>query len=160
MRQLFPQSLSNAYRGPWAAVWLLLPVLLAKTVIGFNFSGLNPIVDVGEILKTVDGVPLDTYSAEARAAVISSAQAWGAALFALCLFVWLVLIRYREGLPLAILALLAEQLIRTGAAPFSAVFEALSGGAALSAGAAINLGMTALLTGSFILSLMVVRRRN
>ncbi|MBY0421678.1 MAG: hypothetical protein K2Q06_05190 [Parvularculaceae bacterium] len=160
MRRLFPRSLSNAYPGSWAAVWLLVPVLVVKTVMGFNFSGLNPYVDVGEILKTVDGVPLDTFSVEAGAAVISSAHAWGAALFVICLAVWLVLIRYREGLPLAILALLVEQVIRTGSAPFHAVFKVMTGGTAPHAGALINFGMTALLMLSFLLSLTATRRRD
>lgn len=160
MNRLFPRSLSSAYQGPWAAVWLLAPVLIVKTVIGFNFSGLNPLVDVGEILRTVDDVPLDTFSAEASSSVISSARAWGAALFVLCLFVWLVLLRYREALPVAILLLFVEQLIRTGSAPVMKVVDAVSGGPPPHAGALINFGMTALLAIAFVLSLMTVRRRN
>ena len=160
MRRLLPRTLSNAFHGPWLALILLVPVLIVKTVIGFNFSGLNPLVDVGQILQTVDGVPLDTFTPDARSAVISASQAWGAALFALCLFVWIALIRYREAMPLATLLLLTEQLIRTGAAPVRAAFEAITGGAALHAGAMINLGMTLLLAAAFGLSLMVVRRRN
>jgi hypothetical protein len=160
MRRLFPRPLSNAYQGPWLAIALLLPVLIIKTAIGFNFSGLNPLVDVGHVLQTVDGVPLDTFSAEARSAVISSAQAWGASMFVLCLFVWVALIRYREALPLAILLLLAEQVLRTGVEPVRAVVESLQGGAAPHAGALINLGMTVLLATAFLFSLTIVRRRN
>jgi predicted dehydrogenase len=49
-----------------------------------------------------------TFSGATDATVVRSAGAWGAALFALCLFAWLVLIRYRAGLPAAILVLRSE----------------------------------------------------
>lgn len=155
--RLFPRSLSNAYQGPWLAVWLLAPVLLAKTLMGFNFSGLNPIIDVREILRTVDGVPLDTFSPEAAAAVVDSAGAWGIALFTLCLFAWIVLFRYRAALPLTILLLLIEQLGRTGAGSVIALSE-FSAGSALSMGAIINLTMSALLIVAMALSLLRVRK--
>jgi hypothetical protein len=157
--RLLPRSLSNAYLGSWWAVVLLLPVLLMKTVIGFNFSGVNPYVDVREILKTVDGVPLDTFSPQAAASVLNAAGAWGAAVFALCLFVWLVLIRFRAGLPLAILVLTVEQLLRTGADTIRVMEKVVAGTAQLAPGAMINLGMSALLVSAFVLSLLAVRQQ-
>ena len=155
--RLFPRSLSNAYQGSWWAVVLLLPVLLMKTLIGFNFSGVNPYVDVREILKTVDGVPLDTFSPQAVDTVLNSAGAWGAALFALCLFAWLVLIRYRAGLPAAILILTVEQFLRTGADTVRVLEKIAAGTAQLAPGAMINLGMGALLVSALVLSLLTVR---
>ncbi|MBL8546893.1 MAG: hypothetical protein JNL81_10535 [Hyphomonadaceae bacterium] len=159
LSRLFPRALDNAYQGSRVAVWLLAPVLLAKTLMGFNFSGLNPIVDVSEILQTVDGVPLSTFSQEAAATVIDSAAAWGVALFALCLFVWLILIRYRAGLPAAILMLVVEQVGRTGADTFRIAREFAAGSASPTMGAWINLGMTTLLVISLALSLLKVRDR-
>lgn len=156
--RLVPRSLTNAYRGSWVAVWLLAPVLILKTLMGFNFSGLNPFVDVASILQTVDGVPLDTFSGEAASAVISSAAAWGAALFALCLFVWIILIRYRAGLPVAIAILLVEQLARTGVGTVRLLAELAAGTATPTAGALINLGLTVFLSVAFALSLLPVRR--
>jgi hypothetical protein len=126
---------------------------------GFNFSGLNPVIDVGEILRTVDGVPLDTFSSEAAAAVVDSAGAWGMALFTLCLFAWIALFRYRAALPLAILLLLIEQLGRTGAGSVIALSK-LTAGSALSMGAIINLAMSALLIVAMALSLLRVRKVN
>jgi len=157
--RLFPRRLSNAYQGSWWAVALLLPVLVMKTVIGFNFSGVNPYVDVREILMTVDGVPLDTFSPQAGASVINAASAWGAALFALCLFAWLVLIRYRAGLPLAILVLAVEQLLRTGADTIRVMEKIVAGTAQLAPGAMINLGMSAFLVSALVLSLLAVRQQ-
>ena len=155
--RLFPRSLSNVYQGSWWAVALLLPVLLMKTLIGFNFSGVNPYVDVREILMTVDGVPLDTFSPQAVASVLDTAGAWGAALFALCLFVWLVLFRYRAGLPVAILVLAVEQILRTGADTIRVMEKIVAGTAQLAPGAMINLGMSALLVSALVLSLLAVR---
>ncbi len=155
--RLFPRSLTNAYQGSWIAVWLLTPVLIAKTMMGFNFSGLNPFINVSEILQTVDGVALDTFSRDAAAAVVDSAGAWGVALFALCLFVWLVLVRYRAGLPVAILVLLVEQVGRTGADAVLVTAEMVWGSAMPGVGAMINLGMTALLAVAFVLSLAPAR---
>jgi len=155
--RLFPRNLSNAYQGSWWAVVLLLPVLLMKTLIGFNFSGVNPYVDVREILKTVDGVPLDTFTPQAVDTVVRSAGAWGAALFALCLFVWLVQIRYRAGLPAAILVLTVEQFLRTGADTIRVLEKIVAGTAQLAPGAMINLGMGALLVSAFVLSLLAVQ---
>jgi hypothetical protein len=155
--RLFPRSLSNAYQGSRWAIVLLLPVLLMKTLIGFNFSGVNPYVDVREILKTVDGVPLDTFSPQAVASVLDASGAWGAALFALCLLAWIILIRFRAGLPLAIMALLVEQLLRTGADTLAVVQRIAAGTAQLAPGAMINLGMSALLVSAFVFSLLAVR---
>ncbi|MEQ1489467.1 MAG: hypothetical protein ABL932_02855 [Terricaulis sp.] len=156
--RLFPRSLDNSYEGSWIAVWLFAPVLIAKTLMGFNFSGLNPIIDVGEILRTVDGVPLDTFSQEAAAAVIATAAAWGVALFTLCMFAWLVLFRYRAALPLAILLFLVEQIGRTGAGSVLALSKLIAGSTALSMGAIINLTMSALLIAAMALSLVRVRK--
>lgn len=157
--RVFPGALDNSYQGSWAAAWLLAPVLLVKTLMGFNFSGLNPFIDVGEILRTVDGVPLDTFSQEAATTIIDSAAAWGVALFALCLVVWLILIRYRAGLPIAILALIVEQVGRTGADTLRTVSEMATGSASPTMGTWINLGMTTLLVIAFVLSLLKVRER-
>lgn len=158
LERLFPRSLTNAYQGSWLALWLFAPVLLAKTLMGFNFSGLNPIIDVGEILRTVDGVPLDTFSAEAAAAVVDSAGAWGMALFTLCLFAWIALFRYRAAVPLAILLLLIEQIGRTGTGSVLALSKLIEGSTALSMGAIINLAMSALLIAAEALALLRVRK--
>lgn len=153
--RLFPPSLGNAnYQGSWLAVWLFGPVLLAKTLMGFNFSGFNPLISVASILESVDAIPLSTFSTDAAAAVLDSAGAWGVALFSLCLFGWIVTFRYRAGLPLTILVFLVEQLGRTGVSLASSVSDAMSGSAALSLAAIINLSFSGLLLAAFTLSLL------
>lgn len=155
LSRLFPRDLTNAYEGSWVALWLFVPVLIVKTLMGANFSGFNPFVDVAEILRTVDGVPLDTFSSDAAQSVLASAAAWGVALFTLCLWAWIVVIRYRAGLSLAILMLVVEQIGRTGAGSIRSL-AAFADGAAPTLGAMINLTMSGLLIIAFALSLLRV----
>lgn len=157
LNRLFPPSLTNDYRGSWIALWLFLPVLVVKTLMGVNFSGLNPFVDVRDILMGVDAVPLDTFSPEAAQSVVSSAAAWGMALVALCLFAWIVVVRYRGGLPLAIAIFLVEQLGRTGAACVHAIAALAAEGKPLAVSALINTTLGALLILALGLSLLRVR---
>src|SRR5690242_21480896 len=125
--RLFPRNLTNDYQGSWIGIWLFVPVLIVKTLMGVNFSGLNPLINVSEILRTVDGVPLDTFSSAAARSVIQSSAAWGMALFGLCLFAWIIVIRYRAGLPLAILIILIEQIGRTAAGSMNALAALIAG---------------------------------
>lgn len=158
LRRLLPSSLSNAtYQGSWLVVWLIVPVLLAKTLMGFNFSGFNPLISVASILESVDGIPLSSFSADAAAAVLDSASAWGIALFSLCLFGWVITLRYRSGLPLAILVFLIEQLGRTGAGLVTSLLDWAANSAAPSLAAIINLSFSGLLMAAFVLSLLRLR---
>ena len=157
LKRLFPASLGNAYQGSWIAVWLLVPVLLMKSVIGFNLGGLNPFVSVADILKTADGVPMDTLTPDVARIVVSFANAWGVAIFMLCLFVWIVLLRYRSALPLAILLLLLEQLGRTGEGIFRLVTKTLSGAPPSAPGAYLNLAFAVILAVALLLSLTASR---
>ena len=129
-----------------------------KTLMGVNFSGLNPLASVADILQSVDGVALDTFSEDARAAVIESAAAWGVALLVLCVAVWLFVLRYRAGIPLGILLLLAEQVARTGMSSVQHVVRIAAGAETLSLAAAINLVMTGLLAIALLLSLLRIPR--
>lgn len=158
LARLFPKQLDAGYQGSAVALWLLAPVLLVKTLMGVNLSGLNPLVSVADILQTVDGVPLDTFTEEARTVVVDSASAWGAALLALCVVVWLFALRYRAALPLGILLLLLEQVVRAGPGMIEVVAGVAAGTKALSLAASINLGITLLLVISLCLSLLRIRR--
>ena len=158
LARLFPPHLTNAYDGSGIALWLFIPVLIAKTLMAINFSGLNPLMDLRDVLEGVDGVPLSTFSPGAVAAVVDSAAAWGVALLTLCLFAWLVVFRYRGALPLAILLLLVEQVGRTGTDLCRAVLTAVTGAAPLTVAAMINLGLTILLFFALVLALAPRRK--
>src|SRR5689334_4823124 len=95
LTHLFPRQIDNFYQGHVLAVWLFVPVLAMKTLMGFNVGGLNPFISSRFILATADGVPVDTYPPDAAAHLVFTFAAWGLALFVLTLFSWIVLIRYR-----------------------------------------------------------------
>jgi len=152
---LFPKIIDNKYRGQWLALVFFLPVLILKTMMGFNVAGFNPTLDVRDILQNVDGIPLDTYSAQAASDIIFSASAWGLSLFTICLVGLIALVRYRAMLPIAILLLTVEQV---GRKAMSIAESGLGIGPDMSMGAMINWGLTIALVLALVLSVM--RRRN
>lgn len=157
LKRLFPATITNSYQGSWIAVWLLVPVLLMKTAIGFNFSGLNPFVSIANILQTADGVPMDQFSPYVAQKILTFANAWGIAIFVLCLSVWLALLRYRAAIPVAILLLLIEQIGRAGDGTLKLISQAMTQTLPSAPGAYINFGMTVFLGMAFLLSLKAVR---
>lgn len=109
---LFPKTIDNTYRGQWLALFLFVPVLILKLMMGFNVAGFNPSVPVRDILQNVDGMPLDTYSAQAATDILFLANAWGLSLFIIGLVGLIALLRYRAMIPLAILIVTIEQVGR------------------------------------------------
>lgn len=155
--RLFPRRIDNDYRGQTLAIWLLVPVVLFKLVIGFNVAGFNPFVSTEQVLIGADGIPLDTFGAEAAENVVFMAASWGLVMVILCVLAVLALIPYRAMIPLVYLLFAAEQIGRKAisAAKFPAEAEAASG---LSLAAMINWGFTAALVVGFVLSLSTRKR--
>ena len=149
---LFPKTIDNRYRGQWLALFLFVPVLLLKLMMGFNVAGFNPALEVRDILQNVDGVPLDTYSQEAASDILFMASAWGFSLFIIGLFGAIALLRYRAMLPIAILMLTIEQV---GRKAMSIAESGLRLGAdELTTGNIINWALSAALILALILSVM------
>lgn len=154
--RLFPRQFDNGYQGHVLAIWLFVPVVLLKTAMGFNVAGLNPWVSSRFILQAADGVPVDTYPAEAASMAVFLFAAWGLALLILALLSILALLRYRAMLPLMFLALSIEQI---GRKVLSAIHLPPAGADdGVSAGAIINWGLSAALVAGLLLSLMKARR--
>jgi len=114
LQLLFPKIIDNKYRGQWLALVLFVPVLVLKLMMGFNIAGFNPALDVRNILQDVDGIPLDTYSAQAATDLVFFANAWGVSLFTITLIGVVALICYRAMIPFAILLVAFEQVGRKG----------------------------------------------
>ncbi len=152
---LFPKTIDNKYRGQWLALLFFAPVLILKLMMGFNFAGLNPMLDVRNILIDVDGIPLDTYSAEAASDLVFFANAWGLCLFTITVFGVIALIRYRAAIPLAILLLAIEQL---GRKAISIVDSGLHLDWPMSTASIINWGFSFALI--LALALSMIRRRS
>lgn len=153
---LFPKTIDNSYRGQWLALFLFVPVLLLKLLMGFNVAGLNPMLEVRDILQDVDGIPLDTYSQGAAADILFMASAWGFSLFIIGLLGVVALWRYRAMIPLAILLLTIEQ---AGRKAMSIAESGLQLGANdLTTGSIINWVLSAILVLALFLS--VIKRRS
>ena len=152
---LFPKVIDNRYRGQWLALLLFVPVLIIKMLMGFNFAGLNPLVETRDILIDVDGVPLDSYSVEAATDLLFFANAWGLCLFTITVFGVIALIRYRAAIPLAILLLAIEQV---GRKAMSVAESGLGLNWPMSMAGMINWGLTIALVLALVLS--IIRRRS
>lgn len=149
--RLFPARVDNAFAGHPLAYWFLAPPLILKLLMGFNVAGLNPWISSRHILKSADGVPVDTYPPELATLVVFLFASWGYGLLILAALCLVAVVRYRALLPLMILALLAEQ---AGRMVLSArYFTAPVAEGGVSPSALINWGLAAFLAIAFILSL-------
>ena len=157
LSRLFPRQIDNVYQGHALAIWLFVPVLAMKTLMGFNVGGLNPFISSRFILMRADGVPVDSYPPDAAAHLVFTFAAWGFVLFVLALLSWIILIRYRAMLPLMILMLSVEQVGRMALSNAMLPHRDWSHGIPTSA--LINWGLAALLVLALVLSLLNVRRR-
>lgn len=156
LSRLFPRVLDNDYRGHRAALWLLVPVVLLKAVMGFNCAGLNPFVDNRDIMQGVDGIPLATFPPQAADMLVFMFAAWGLGLLLLSLVGVVALVRYRAMIPMVYLLLGAEQLGRQFMGSTNPIERLASGN--FSAALLINLALSTILVVGFVLSLWPRRR--
>lgn len=103
--RLFPKQFDNDYRGYWIAVWIFVPVVALRFVMGFN-----SIAFTRSTATNADGFPLDSYGAPAADAVLTLFALLGLSLVLPSLLGILALIRYRTMIPLLYLFLLADEL--------------------------------------------------
>jgi hypothetical protein len=110
LEALLPHRLSNEYRGSRVALWFFGLVVAVKSA-----QSLSIILNGHSTARDADGIPLDSFTPEAAqtvVAVFAQGSLWR--LF-FCLLCGLVLLRYRNAVPLmlALLALnyLAAQLV-------------------------------------------------
>jgi hypothetical protein len=155
LSRIFPKQLDNDYRGSWVAVWLFVPVLLMKLAIAVNISGLNPWVSNRYVLEAADGIPLDTFGAEAASTLVFFAASWGLATLVLNLFGVAALIRYRAMIPLMYLLLSIEHFGRKALLLInpSVRAAATAGTEGIPTGVLINWGIMAALVVGLVLSL-------
>jgi hypothetical protein len=156
LSRLFPKQIDNAYRGYWLALWIYVPIVLMKFAMGINVSGMNPWISNADILKDVDGVPLDTFGAEAGSMIVYMAASWALGLLLLSSIGLLVLIRYRAMIPLMFLVLTIEQVGRKGISLMNPIVRAVETHG-LSPGVLVNWGLTAGLVIGLVLSLAARR---
>lgn len=156
IERLFPAQIDNAYAGLGLAIWLLVPIVAMKFLMGMNVAGLNPWVSNRDVISTADGIPIDSYSPEAAATAMFLFACWGFALFLLSLLGVIVLVRYRAMIPLMYLLLAIEQIGRKGISWANPIVRS-GGGEGVSAGALVNWGLSAALIVGLALSLTAPR---
>ena len=155
--RLFPRVIDNDYRGYWLAVWLLVPLVLLKLVMGFNVAGLNPWISNRQIAISADGFALASYGPEGSSVVIFMFASWGLMLLLLSLLGFVVLVRYRAMIPLMYLLLALEQFGRKAIGLAQPIVSAAKV-EGLSPAFLINTGFMAVLLIGFLLSLATPRR--
>lgn len=157
LSRIFPKQIDNAYRGHWLAILLLVPVVLLKFFMGLNVAGLNPWISNRFVAKTADGIPLETFGAEAASTVMFLFASWGLILFVLSLLGIVVLIRYRAMVPLMYVLLSIEQIGRKGLSLANPIVKAVET-EGIPLGVLINWGVIAVLVIGLALSLATSRK--
>lgn len=145
--RLFPTQLDNNFRGWRLAIWLFVPIVLLKTVIG-----VNSIIMTRQVASTADGIPLDSYSAAAAQAVIALFALLGMWQLILALIAFIALIRYRAMIPLLYLVLLIQMLANRALNFLHPIAPAA--GAAAAPGTYLSLGILAATVIGLVLSVL------
>jgi hypothetical protein len=143
--RIFPKSIDNQWRGPWAAAWVLGLVLFVKLAISAK-----TILDARATASGPDGIPLDSFPPAAAAEVVGMFQLVGLGQLMLALVGVIALVRYRSMIPLAYLLLITEHLARKAINLTHA--EAQAGPTPI--GVYVNLALLAVMLVGFGLSLM------
>jgi hypothetical protein len=151
LKTIFPATIDNRFAGHWLALWLFVPLVLLRLVIGTNSMVMTASVAMG-----ADGIPLNTFSPPAAAVTLALFSLLGLSDLILALLCALALFRYRAMIPLLYL-LLVVQLI--GGRVLSVVYPIAHAGATtvgssgISAGMIVSYSLMALTVLGFILSL-------
>ena len=106
MKKLVPEAIDNKNPNKFVLIfaWLLF---------GFNmFRSLEHIFNEDGGAESIAGIPLSTYSAEAANNIVSMFAQWGFSQLVLSLFFLLVLMRMRDLIPLMLLILALENILR------------------------------------------------
>jgi len=101
--RILPLNIDNGYRGHMLAIWLLIPIIVIKAVIGLTsmFGGLL-------VAQGAHNVPVRAFPAEAVQLLVLLLARSGLSTLVLTLFCVLVLIRYRAMIPVTYVLLLLQ----------------------------------------------------
>lgn len=138
---LFPRVADNRYPGRRIGLWLfaLMPLKIPM--------GLNVMFNAPEVARSADGIPVDSFGAQAATAFLFVFAAWGLGQLVLGLTSLVVLLRYRSLVPLTFAALLIEQLGRILLRNYWPIDRVAA------PGATINIALSAIMVIGLVLSL-------
>ncbi len=114
--RLFPQSITNQYRGAFLARWVFMLLMLVTIARSLAHIFLP---DGGA--QSIATIPLDTFTVNGAAAIIHLFGLWGLSQLLFGLLYAIVLWRYQSLIPLMYLFILVEytgRLLLTFAKPF------------------------------------------
>jgi hypothetical protein len=94
LNRILPPSIDNTYRGHKLALWLFGVVVFVKTIqsVMVIFNGYS-------VLRSADGVPLETFSPAGAQTVVSIWALYGLSRLFILLLCVLTLLRYRSAIP-------------------------------------------------------------
>ena len=147
LRRIFPMQFDNIFRGHWLATWILVPVVLMELVIGAN-----SMINTRSVAMGADGIPLDSFDAEAATTVISLFALLGLSRLLFGLLGVMALIRYRAMIPFVYLLLLVLQLGSKALLLLHPAIRSLGHNSA--AGSTVILALIGMLLTGFVLSLL------
>jgi len=151
LARLFSRRIDNDYRGHASAIWLLIPLVAMRLVMG-----VNSIANTRAVASGPDAIPLATYSPAASEAVTSLFALLGLAMALVALQGVVVFVRCRAMIPMFYLLMLAGAV---GTRALSLLHPiAASGPSPL--GDAIGLVLPAMMLIGFGLSLATPATRN
>ena len=144
LTRIFPDMLDNRFRGHVLALWLFVPLLALEAIMGGN-----SILNARDIAMHADGIPLDSYSTAAAAAVVSLFALLGFCRLLFAALGLLVLIRYRAAVGLMYLLFL---IVHLGSKVLTTIHPIARAG-----GGSGNMGTIIVwsLTGAFALGLLL-----
>ena len=109
MKKVIPNSIENKIpnnRFVYYFAWLL---------VGFNFfRSLEHIFNEDGGAESIAGIPLSTYSTEAVANIVAIFAQWGFSQLVLSSFLLLIIIKMRELIPLMLIIVALENILRGG----------------------------------------------
>ena len=108
MKKVIPNSIENKIpdnRFVYYFAWLL---------VGFNFFSLEHIFNEDGGAESIAGIPLSTYSTEAAANIVAIFAQWGFSQLVLSCFLLLIIIKMRELIPLMLIIVALENILRGG----------------------------------------------
>ena len=105
--RILPRQFDNNYRGHKLALWLFILIVFLK--IGISLSS---IFDTYNVVRSADGIPIDTFTSGGGEAVVSVTTLLGLSQFLLASLGVLALVRYRAMIPLMYVLLLVEYLAK------------------------------------------------
>ncbi len=103
--RIFPKQFDNNFQGHRLGIWLFVPLVFMKFMMGFN-----SIFFTRFVATSADGLNLSSYGSQGAQAMLSLYVLLGLSLVVLALIGATALVRYRSMIPFLYLVLLVQQI--------------------------------------------------